>query len=129
MPNYNHCTFIGNICKDIEMRRTASDMAVVNSTLAVNDHKRKDETLFIDFTVWGKTAEVFEQYHNKGDNVMLIGQLKYERWEGKDGQKRSKHALNVREFNFMDNRDKGVSESSDTSDADNQAKHDSTIPF
>jgi single-strand DNA-binding protein len=48
-----------------------------------------DEAVFVDITLWGRTAEIASEYLSKGSNVLIEGRLKYDQWE-KDGQKRSK---------------------------------------
>jgi single-strand DNA-binding protein len=60
----------------------------------VNDRVKKgdqwvDETTFVDVTLWGRTAEVANEYLSKGSNILIEGRLKLDSWE-KDGQKRSK---------------------------------------
>jgi single-strand DNA-binding protein len=43
----------------------------------------------VDVTLWGRTAEIANEYLSKGAPVLIEGRLKLERWE-KDGQKHSK---------------------------------------
>ena len=54
-------------------------------------NERKEETTFIDVTLWGRTAEVAGEYLSKGRPVLIEGRLQLDQWEDKDsGQKRSK---------------------------------------
>ena len=48
-----------------------------------------DETVFVDITMWGRTAEVASEYLTKGSPVLIEGRLKLDTWE-KDGKKNSK---------------------------------------
>jgi single-strand DNA-binding protein len=48
-----------------------------------------DEATFVDITLWGRTAEIANEYLSKGSPVLIEGRLKLDRWE-KDGQKHSK---------------------------------------
>lgn len=94
MASYNRVILVGNLTRDFELRYIPSGTAVAEIGLAVNDRVKKgdqwiDETTFVDVTLWGKTAEVANQYLNKGSSVLIEGRLKLEQWE-KDGQKRSK---------------------------------------
>jgi single-strand DNA-binding protein len=62
--------------------------------LAVNERRKSgdewvDETTFVDVTLWGRNAEVANEYTQKGNSVMIEGRLKFESWEN-EGQKRSK---------------------------------------
>lgn len=94
MASFNKVILVGNVTRDIELRYIASGTAVAEIGLAVNDRvKRNDqwieETTFVDVTLWGRTAEVANEYLAKGAPVLIEGRLKLDTWE-KDGQKRSK---------------------------------------
>ena len=88
---------MGNLTRDVELRYTPSGSAVTEIGLAVNE-KRKDangqwveETTFVDITLWGRTAEVCNEYLGKGSGVLIEGRLKLDQWDDKQtGQKRSK---------------------------------------
>ena len=85
---------MGNLTRDPELRYIGSGMAVADIGLAVNDRVKKndqwvDEATFVDVTLWGRTAEVANEYLSKGSSVLIEGRLKMDSWE-KDGQKRTK---------------------------------------
>jgi single-strand DNA-binding protein len=105
---YNKVTMIGNLTRDIELRYLPSGSAVAKSAIATS-HKyktqtgeQKDEVCFLDFSVFGKPAEILNQYVRKGSKVLLEGRLVLEQWTAQDGSKRSKHTLRVETFKFMD---------------------------
>ena len=90
MASFNRVVLLGNLTRDPELRYIGSGMAVSDIGLAVNDRvKRNDqwveETTFVDVTLWGRTAEVANEYLNKGSSVLIEGRLKMDSWE-KDGQ-------------------------------------------
>lgn len=94
MASFNRVVLLGNLTRDPELRYIGSGMAVSDIGLAVNDRvKRNDqwveETTFVDVTLWGRTAEVANEYLSKGSSVLIEGRLKMDSWE-KDGQKRTK---------------------------------------
>lgn len=94
MASFNRVVLVGNLTRDIELRYLPSQMAVCDIGLAVNDRVKKDgqwvdETTFVDITMWGRTAEVANEYLSKGSSVLIEGRLKLDSWET-DGQKRSK---------------------------------------
>ena len=94
MASYNRVILLGNLTRDPELRYIPSGTAVSEIGLAVNDRVKRnnewvEETTFVDITLWGRTAEVANQYLNKGSSVLVEGRLKLDTWE-KDGQKRSK---------------------------------------
>jgi single-strand DNA-binding protein len=79
--------------RDPEMRRTASGIACVSFTLAVDrDFKgqgSEKETDFIDFTAWRNTAEFVEKYFGKGRMAVVSGRLQMRKWTDKEGNKRT----------------------------------------
>jgi single-strand DNA-binding protein len=94
MASFNRVILVGNLTRDIELRYIPSGMAVCDIGLAVNDRIKKDgqwveEATFVDVTLWGRTAEIANEYLSKGSNVLIEGRLKLDTWET-DGQKRSK---------------------------------------
>ena len=94
MASYNRVVLMGNLTRDPELRYISSGTAVSEIGLAVNDRVKRndqweDEATFVDITLWGRTAEVANEYLNKGSSVLIEGRLKLDTWE-KDGQKRSK---------------------------------------
>jgi single-strand DNA-binding protein len=94
MASYNRVVLVGNLTRDIELRYIPSGTAVAEIGLAVNDRVKRgdqwvEEATFVDVTLWGRDAEVANQYLNKGSSLLIEGRLKLDQWE-KDGQKRSK---------------------------------------
>ena len=94
MASFNRVVLVGNLTRDPELRYIPSGTAVSDIGLAVNDRiKRGDqwveEPVFVDITLWGRTAEIANEYLSKGSPVLIEGRLKLDRWE-KDGQKHSK---------------------------------------
>lgn len=95
--NFNQVTLAGNITRDIELRTTGSGTSVCDVGLAVNDRRKNaqgewvEETLYIDVTLWGRTAEVCQQYCQSGSPILVSGKLKMDEWQdGETGKKRSK---------------------------------------
>ena len=91
---FNRVTILGNLTRDTEVKYLQSGTAVCEIGLAINQRVKKggewvEEPVFVDVTLWGKTAEVADQYLGKGSQVLIEGRLKLETWET-EGQKRSK---------------------------------------
>ncbi len=95
----NVCTFIGRLGRDPDMRYTPSGKAVVSFSLGVNRDGKKDETDWINFVAWEKTAEVIAKYCHKGDLIGVTGSLQQRSWE-KDGQKHTVHEVRVNRIDF-----------------------------
>lgn len=105
---FNQCTFAGFLTRDIEIRATQSGDPVANSGVAVNSgSKDRPETMFIDVTVFGKTAEAFAKVCAKGTPVIVSGRLRQDQWE-KDGVRKSKHVLIVGTWQVLSQRDEGA---------------------
>jgi single-strand DNA-binding protein len=97
MANYNKVFLMGNLTRDPELRYTPKGTAVTDLGLAVNrvwnneQGNRQEETTFVDVTLWGRQAELAQQYLGKGRAVFIEGRLQLDTWEDKQsGQKRSK---------------------------------------
>lgn len=57
----------------------------------------------MDWTAFGRTAEVMSQYLKKGKPVLLQGRLKLDQWDDKQtGAKRSHLKLIVESFQFLE---------------------------
>jgi single-strand DNA-binding protein len=94
MASFNRVILVGNLTRDPELRYIPSGTAVSDIGLAVNDRVKRgdqwvEEPVFVDITLWGRTAEIANEYLSKGSPVLIEGRLKLDRWE-KDGQKHSK---------------------------------------
>lgn len=88
MMDINNCTFTGRLGSDVELKQTQSGKSAARFRLAVNGYK-KDDTSWLDFEAWGKTAETIAQYRHKGDTVGLTAHAVVDTWE-KDGVKHSR---------------------------------------
>lgn len=88
----NHCTIMGRMTRDPELRHTNGGKAVASFTLACDrDFKTKDgskETDFIDCVVWGNTADFVASYFGKGRMAVVDGRLQIREWTDKEGNKR-----------------------------------------
>lgn len=98
MPDVNRVTLAGRLTRDPELRYIPSGMAVCKLGLAVSrvykkDAEKKEETLFINVTCWGKTAEYVNERLRKGHPVLVEGSLRGNEYEDKSGVKR--YAIDV----------------------------------
>lgn len=99
---------LGNLTRDIELRYTQNGMAIAKTAIATNRRyktqtgEQKEETCFIDITLFGRAAEIANQYLSKGRKVLIEGRLIYEQWVDNSGQKRSKHSIAVDNLQMID---------------------------
>jgi single-strand DNA-binding protein len=98
MGSFNKVILMGNLTRDPQVRYTPGGTAVADIGLAVNrtwfdkqSNSKRDETTFVDITLWGRQAEIAGEYLSKGRSVLIEGRLHLDTWDDKEsGQKRSK---------------------------------------
>src|ERR1700731_2865727 len=119
MANLNRVLLIGNLTRDPEVRYTPKGTAVVEIGLAVNriysgeDGEKKEETTFVDVTLWARQAEIAGQYLKKGRPVFIEGRLQLDTWDDKQtGQKRSRLRVVAENLQLLGSRQEGEGSSS-----------------
>jgi len=115
MANLNKVMIIGNVTRDPEIKYTPQGRAVTDIGIAVNrvytpeGGERREETTYIDVTLWGRTAETAAEYCKKGRSVYVEGRLQLDTWEDKtSGQKRSKLRVVAENYQLLDRRPGGA---------------------
>jgi len=110
---FNKVILVGNLTRNIELRYLPSGQALAKCGIATNRRfkdaggMQKDETMFIDITIWGRSAEIANQYLRKGSRVLIEGRLTLEQWTDQNGQKRSRHSITVETLKMLDRRGEG----------------------
>jgi len=106
MRGFNKVVLMGNLTRDPELRSTPSGQNVTSFSLAVNrswrnaNGEQQEAVDYIDCNVWGKPAEIINQYMKRGSGILVSGRLQQRSWE-QEGQKRSKIEVVVEDFNFV----------------------------
>lgn len=80
---------MGRIVREIELREVGDGRIVLNNSLAIPRTYKTDngpETDFINFVVWGKKAELIEEYCDKGNLIGLDGRIQSRNYQNEDGQ-------------------------------------------
>ena len=87
----------GNLVRDPEKVLVGSNGNVMGKfSIAVNRYYKKanaeavEEVMYIGVQVWGGLAEGCLNYLKKGRGVRVVGRLRQERWEDKEGGNREK---------------------------------------
>lgn len=113
MAGVNKAILVGNLGRDPELRHTPNGQAVVNFTLATSETwtdksgERVERTEWHRIVVWGKTAEMCNQYLSKGRTVYVEGRIQTREWEDKEGAKRYTTEINANTVNFIGPRSDG----------------------
>lgn len=103
MFSINTYVISGNLTKDPELRATTSGTPVCNGSICYNSRRKgqsgdwEDVPNFFDFVAFGKAAEILAR-KQKGDKIVLNGELTQRNWETKEGERRYKVELLVHEF-------------------------------
>lgn len=94
MGSINKVMLIGNLGRDAELRYTPGGAAVATLNLATTETfkdkqgQKKENTEWHRIVVWGKTAEVLQDYLKKGKSIYVEGKLQTRKWKDKEGQDR-----------------------------------------
>jgi single-strand DNA-binding protein len=112
MRDVNMIFLIGRLGRDPVLRETKAGQPVAHFSLATS-RRKKDEAVADGFTeettwhqvvVWGKQAEVCNQYLQKGDAVWVEGNLRSRRFQNKEGQERTIFEVHADSVNFLTQR-------------------------
>ena len=92
----NKAILVGRLGRDPETRYTSGGQAVANFTLATDETfkdrsgQRQKRTEWHRIVLWGKLAEITQQYLKKGMLIYIEGRIQTRQWEDKrDGQKKT----------------------------------------
>ncbi len=105
---FNKVIMVGRLTRNVELKYLPSGSAAATIGLATSRRfKKQDGTLgeevcFIDVRLFGRTAEIANQYLSKGSSVLIEGRLTYESWMDQTGKKNSRHTITVDSLQFMD---------------------------
>ena len=91
----NKVILVGNLGNDPEVRFTPNGSAIANLNLATseswkdrNTGQQQERTEWHRVVIFGKLAEIAQQYLRKGSKVYIEGKLQTRKWQGQDGQDR-----------------------------------------
>jgi single-strand DNA-binding protein len=103
--NLNRVLMTGNLTNDPELVETGKTK-VINTLLANHlfyengQEERQQVTTFVELKIWGVSAENFAKFARRGQEILVEGSLRQDRWEDEKGNKRSKLYLNVSTWQF-----------------------------
>jgi len=126
----NVVCLVGNLVADPENKSFSSGATLTRLRLASNrKFKDKEEKLYVDVDTWGKLAELCGEYLEKGRRVGVVGRLKLDEWEDKDGNKRSKICVVADNVQFLDGKGVKESENNDDDSSSEEKEMNGDIPF
>lgn len=90
----NKAILVGRLGADPEMRSTQSGTSVANFRMATNrtwtnnQGERQEETEWHRIVVFGRQAEICDEYLSKGRQVYVEGRIQTNEWEDREGNTR-----------------------------------------
>lgn len=109
----NKVTLIGNMTKDVELKKMPSGNSVVSFSLATNREwkdqsgEKQSQPEFHNIVAWGKLAEICANCLKKGMKVYIEGRLQTREWESQDGSKRRQTEIVANEMIMLDRKQSG----------------------
>ena len=121
----NSINIIGRLTKDPELKTLTSGTAALSGTIAYNEPKKDGPVaMYFDFTAYGRTAELIDQYCHKGDMLALTGKLQQRTYTARDGSEKKAVEILVNEMTLLPNeRKRGEVQAIVKRDMQEQAKN------
>jgi single-strand DNA-binding protein len=117
---YHKVVLVGNLGRDPEMRYLPSGQAVTNFSMATSekwtgqDGQPQERTIWWRISVFGKQAEIVNNFLHKGRKVLVEGTMVADAktgnpriWTGQDGQPHSSFEVRAMTIKFLDRKDAG----------------------
>jgi len=110
----NKVILVGCLGRDPETRYTGGGQAVANFSVATDESykdkngERQKRTEWHKIVVWGKQAEIAQQYLKKGSLIFIEGRIQSREWQDKEGQKRTSFEIVASNFRMLGGRAEGA---------------------
>jgi len=110
----NKVILVGRLGRDPETRYTGGGQAVANFSVATDESykdkngERQKRTEWHKIVVWGKQAEIAQQYLKKGSLLFIEGRIQSREWQDKEGQKRTSFEIVANNFRMLGGRAEGA---------------------
>ena len=110
----NKVILVGRLGRDPETRYTGGGQAVANFSIATDETykdkngERQKRTEWHKIVVWGKQAEIAQQYLKKGSLIFIEGRIQSREWQDKEGQKRTSFEIVASNFRMLGGRSDGA---------------------
>lgn len=133
----NKAILIGNLGRDPESKPLPSGGLVTNFSLATSrkfkdrEGNKKEETEWHNVVVYGKQAEIAQQYLVKGKTVYVEGRIQTRSWEDKErpGKKVYRTEIICDSFQMLGGRSEAAKPAETADEGDGYRGEDDSIPF
>jgi single-strand DNA-binding protein len=125
----NKVILVGRLGRDPETRFTGGGQAVANFSVATDETykdkngERQKRTEWHKIVVWGKQAEIAQQYLKKGSLIFIEGRIQSREWQDKENQKRTSFEIVATNFRMLGGRADGASAGAGASGGGSQGGH------
>lgn len=107
MSSFNKIVIVGYLGRDPEIRYTPQGTAVCNISIATTEKRKgkegdaQDVTTWFRVTLWGRQAEVANQYLTKGKQVYIEGRLRQDEYTDREGNRRQTLEVTATDLQFL----------------------------
>ena len=138
MASVNTVILIGNLGRDPEIRSTQTGGKVATLNIATTEFRKDSKTgTSVEHTEWhrisifGKLADVAEQYLKKGSPVFIEGRIRTNKWTDKDGLERSGVEVICENLQLLGSRPQGTSDTppNGKGSSNDEFQDEDIIPF
>ena len=134
----NKVLIIGNLGADPEIKYTQAGSPVANLSVATSERwkdkntgEQKEQVEWHRVVIFGRLAEIAEQYLKKGSKIFVEGKLQTRDWEDSEGKKRYTTEVVAREMTKLESKGDSMESSSSASSSSKPSndKFEEDIPF
>ncbi len=111
----NKAIIVGTLGQDPEVRYTASGSAVANISVATNENwkdrntgEMQERTEWHRIVMFGKLAEIAQQYLKKGSQAYFEGRIQTRKWQDQSGNDRYSTEIVANEMQMLGGRGGGA---------------------
>jgi single-strand DNA-binding protein len=122
MASFNKITIVGYLGREPELRYTPQGTALCKLSVATTEKKKnavgdpEEHTTWFRITVWGRQAELANEYLSKGRQVYIEGRLRMEEYTDREGNQRISPEITATDIHFLGSRDDSALPASQPSD-------------
>ena len=135
----NKVLILGNLGADPDIKYTQAGSPVANLSIATSEswkdkttNEKVEKVEWHRVVVFGRLAEIAEQYLKKGSKIFVEGKLQTRDWEDSEGKKRYTTEVIAREMTMLDSKGDSNTSSPQPSNSDSKQDNDKfeeDIPF
>jgi single-strand DNA-binding protein len=133
LMSFNKITIVGYLGRDPELRYTPQGTALCKLSIATSERRKnavgelEEHTTWFRVTVWGRQAELADEYLSKGRQVYIEGRLRLEEYTDREGNPRISPEVNATDMQFLGRRDDSAQPASTNAIEDRLAEEDGEL--